>query len=449
MTILMQHLYEIWGVPAGGVLFRDTPVGRICTDSRKVKRGDFFVPLIGDRFDGHCFLNQLPQLGIQAAVVSFGWQGSLPADLLYWRVDNTLHAYQQLAYLHRKSLDIPIVAVTGSAGKTTTRELISAALAPLGNIQSSVNNNNNDVGVPLTMLDANDSHQAMVIEMGMRGPGEIARLSQCVEPNIAVITNIGRAHIGLLGSVEAIAAAKCEITTALNPKGVVVIPSGMKLLETALNSVWNGRVLRVSLEDDILADVDLVGRYEGDYIVINGVTFALPLQGRHNSINFLLAIAVAREFGVELERLTNLRVEIPGGRNRKLRQGGITILDETYNASPESVFAALNLLADQPGRHFAVLGKMLELGKYSIELHREVALRAAQLELDGLVLVIGEPELSVMFKAIKDIVPVEIVSTPEAALQPLCKWLMPGDVLLLKASNSIGLERLLPLLPRV
>ena len=212
MTLRIQQLIDLWGEPQGAVVNPDQPVGTVCTDSRQLKAGDFFVPLVGERFDGHRFLEQLPALGGQGAVVSLDWTAPLPSGLLHWRVDDTLAAYQQLALLHRRQLGLPLVAVTGSAGKTTTRELIRAVLAPLGAIQASDGNNNNDIGVPLTVLGAGSDHAALVIEMGMRGPGEIARLSRCTEPDVAVITNIGTAHIGRLGSREAIATAKCEIT---------------------------------------------------------------------------------------------------------------------------------------------------------------------------------------------------------------------------------------------
>ena len=195
MTLTLRQLLDAWGTPQGGSFEPDALVGRVCTDSRQLQAGDFFVPLVGERFDGHHFLAQLPEHKVQAAVVSRSWTEPLPSGLLHWRVDDTLLAYQQLALLHRRALAKPLVAVTGSAGKTTTRELIRAALAPLGAIQASEGNNNNDVGVPLTVLGATAADAALVIEMGMRGPGEIERLSRCTEPDLAVITNIGTAHI--------------------------------------------------------------------------------------------------------------------------------------------------------------------------------------------------------------------------------------------------------------
>ena len=454
MTLTLCQLIDAWGTPEGGTFEPDTALGRVCTDSRQLQVGDFFVPLVGERFDGHHFLDQLPEREGQAAVVNRSWSQPLPPNLLHWRVDDTLLAYQQLALLHRRSLAQPLVAVTGSAGKTTTRELIRAALAPLGPIQASEGNNNNDVGVPLTVLKADVDHRALVIEMGMRGPGEIERLSRCTEPDLAVITNIGTAHIGRLGSREAIAAAKCEITAGLHPKGTVVIPAGDPLLERALAAVWSGRVLRVRLVDDPqvdadLADADLIGAIDGNQLLIDGDRLPLQLEGRHNARNLLLAVTVADQLGVSRKALPGMQVMVPGGRNRRLQQGGLPLLDETYNASPEAVLAALDLLAAQPGRRFAVLGTMLELGERSLELHREVAARAVQLGLDGLVLVDAGAEGAAMAEVAASLPNLQLVTNPEAAAAPLSAWLTSGDVLLLKASRGVALERLIPLLPRL
>ena len=449
MTLTLRQLLDAWGTPQGGSFEPDALVGRVCTDSRQLQAGDFFVPLVGERFDGHHFLAQLPEHKVQAAVVSRSWTEPLPSGLLHWRVDDTLLAYQQLALLHRRALAKPLVAVTGSAGKTTTRELIRAALAPLGAIQASEGNNNNDVGVPLTVLGASAADAALVIEMGMRGPGEIERLSRCTEPDLAVITNIGTAHIGRLGSREAIAAAKCEITAGLHPKGTVVIPAGDPLLESALAAVWSGRVLRVRLADDPEVESDLVGDVNGDQLLIDADRLPLQLEGRHNARNLLLAVAVADQLGVSRKALQAMQVTVPGGRNRRLQQGGLTLLDETYNASPEAVLAALELLAAQPGRRFAVLGTMLELGDRSLELHQEVAARAVQLGLDGLVLVDGGAEGKAMAEVAAPLPHLQLVSHPEDAAAPLAAWLNSGDVLLLKASRGVALERLIPLLPRL
>jgi len=462
----LRALIERWGAPQDPLAALDpqATVGPICTDSRQLAAGDLFVPLMGERFDGHRFLAQAAERGAQAALVQRQRAGDAPPDLPHWLVDDTTAAYQALAQLHRRELALPVVAVTGSAGKTTTRELIRACLAPLGPVVASSGNENNDIGVPLTLLKAGAGDRAAVVEMGMRGLGEIERLSDCAEPDIAVITNIGSAHIGRLGSRAAIATAKCEITSRLKPMGLVVIPAGDPLLEEALARVWAGRVCRVALSDDDLngasrqtcPPADLIGELQPrrdagglQTLLLNDVALALPLEGRHNARNLLLALAVAKELGVPLQALTALAVAVPGGRNRRLQRGGLTLLDETYNASPEAVLAALDLLAAQPGRRFAVLGTMLELGEQSEALHRRVGERAAQLGLDGLVVVAAGTEARALAEGAAGLPQLAVVANPEQATEPLGRWLQPGDVLLLKASRGVALERLIPLLPEL
>ena len=443
-----------WGDPQGASTGwdPDVVVGSICTDSRRLAAGQLFVPLVGEHFDGHTFLAQAAAIGAQAAIVQKDRKDLVPEGLLHWLVDDTLEAYQQLALLHRQQLSAPVVAVTGSAGKTTTRELIRSALRPLGPVQASQGNENNDIGVPLTLLNAGEQHQAVVVEMGMRGLGEIERLSHTAAPDVAVVTNVGTAHIGRLGSREAIAQAKLEITAGLREDGLLVVPAGDPLLEAALARVWSGRVARVALADeDGVADADWIGDWDDGQGVISvkGSRLQVPLDGRHNARNLLLALAVAAELGVPLDELTRMEVEVPGGRNRRLQLGGLTLLDETYNASPEAVLAALDLLAAQPGRRFAVLGTMLELGDQSVALHRQVAERAAALGLDGLVIVASGAEAEAMAEAAAPLPRLEVVAQPELAAAPLVQWLSSGDVLLLKASRGVALERLIPHLPEV
>ena len=464
MSLRLAQLQELWGQPATGPLAVDQAELKlapqaICTDSRQLSGGDLFLPLIGERFDGHGFLAAALKAGAAALTAQAGHlapasQASVlaaaaAAHVPLWLVPDTLQAYQDLAGLWRLQLAAPVVAVTGSAGKTTTRELIRSALAPLGPIWASSGNENNDVGVPLTLLGAGPDQAALVVEMGMRGLGEIERLSRCASPDVAVITNIGTAHIGRLGSREAIATAKCEIVAGLRPDGLVVIPAGDPLLDRALARVWSGRVVRVALQGEgYEAAADLVGSLDcqEEILELAGVALPVPLEGVHHARNLMLAMAVARELGLEPERWRPLQVDLPGGRSRRLQQNGVLILDETYNASPEAVLAALELLAQQPGRRFAVLGTMLELGEQSLALHRSVAERARQLDLDGLVIVDQGEEGAAMVEAATGLSRLRQVDCPEDAAEPLQQWLQPGDVLLLKASRGVALERLIPLL---
>ena len=500
MTLPLDPLLALWGEPLGEPTRRPASLAAVSTDSRADLNGALFVPLVGERFDGHCFLETALAGGAAAAVAQ---RDRLSPEQLeavvalgrpVWLVDDTLLAYQELGRLWRRQLAVPVVAVTGSAGKTTTRELIRASLACLGPVVASSGNENNDVGAPLTLLKADATTRALVVEMGMRGLGEIERLSRCAEPDVAVITNIGTAHIGRLGSREAIATAKCEISAALRPDGLVVIPAGDSLLEAALAAGWSGRVQRVALADDELMPgtppPDLVGRLvahspasDGDSerpeaerldaehlaterqaperqaaertaaerLEVEGLPpISLPLAGRHNARNLLLALAVALELGVAPAALSDLTVEVPGGRNRRQQLGGVTVLDETYNASPEAMLAALDLLAAQPlasgAARYAVLGTMLELGESSLALHRRVAERARNLGLEGLVIVDGGAEGAAMLEAAAGLERLVRVARPEEALEPLLGWLRPGDALLLKASRGVALERLLPLL---
>ena len=490
MTLPLDPLLALWGEPLGDPTRRPASLAAVSTDSRADLNGALFVPLVGERFDGHRFLETALAGGAAAAVAQ---RDRLSPEQLeavvalgrpVWLVDDTLLAYQELGRLWRRQLGVPVVAVTGSAGKTTTRELIRASLACLGSVVASSGNENNDVGAPLTLLKADATTCALVVEMGMRGLGEIERLSRCAEPDVAVITNIGTAHIGRLGSREAIATAKCEISAALRPDGLVVIPAGDSLLEAALAAGWSGRVQRVALADDELAPgtppPDLVGRLAApspasgsdserpeaerldaerldaehlatERLEVEGLPpITLPLAGRHNARNLLLALAVALELGVAPAALSDLAVEVPGGRNRRLQLGGVTVLDETYNASPEAMLAALDLLAAQPlpadAARYAVLGTMLELGESSLALHRQVAERARNLGLDGLVIVDGGAEGAAMLEAAAGLERLVRVARPEEALEPLLGWLRRGDALLLKASRGVALERLLPLL---
>ena len=425
----------------------------ISTDSRALQPGDLFIPLRGERFDGHDFLDAAVSVGVAGALIARDWAGYVPEQLATVVVDDTLSAYQQIALAWRRQLHCPVVAVTGSAGKTTTRELIKACLSPLGAIESSVGNENNDIGVPRTMLRSDSSHAGLVLEMGMRGLGEIHRLSVCAEPDVAVITNIGTAHIGRLGSRAAIAQAKCEITDRLKPSGLLVIPAGDPLLEAEVSLVWSGRVQRVALSDDLLEPgtpaPDWVAQLQGQSLEFasQGLTLTNPLEGRHNARNFLLALAAAQELGVTAEQLRDLSVSLPGGRARRLNVNGVSLLDETYNASPEAMLASLELLKQQPGgQRYAVVGTMLELGDQSLNLHRQVGEKAAALGLDGLVVVAADPEASAVMEGAAGLSKLVCVSSPEEAAEPLKQWLSPGDHLLLKASRGIALERLIPLL---
>ena len=462
MDIIFKDLIKLWGMPVNQENINlDLPIGIISTDTRTIKKGNFFVPLIGNRFDGHDYLKMAMDIGIQAAIVSEKFKGLVPTGLLHWVVPDTLYAYQQIASLHRRKLNLPVVAVTGSVGKTTTRELIRVVLSSLGEIISSRENENNDVGVTKTLLRGSKRAAAYVLEMGMRGFGQIERLSQVAEPDIAVITNVGQAHIGILGSRENIAKAKSEITSHLRSDGVVIIPFGDSHLEKALKVKWSGRIIRVAIEDfslNWLGCNDGFGArdFEPDYISqidmqnnlmsFEGRKFKLPLEGKHNAMNFLMALTVATEMGLSIENLDTSNINMPMGRNKLIDCGKYLVLDETYNASPESVMASLDLLVSKPGRHFAVLGTMLELGSKSISLHKKVFQRAVELGLTGIVFVSCGEESNIVKTIIKELPNHDVVETSKEAAISLLPWLSPGDNILIKGSRKLELEKILPYL---
>ena len=463
MEIILKDLIKLWGKPVNQKeIDLDLPIGIVSTDTRTIKKGNFYIPLVGNTFDGHDFLDIAYDIGIQAAIISDKFKGYIPTGLPHWVVSDTLYSYQQIALLHRRNLNLPVVAVTGSVGKTTTRELIRGILSSLGEIVSSQENENNDIGVPKTLLRGTVRDAAYVIEMGMRGLGQIERLSSVAEPDIAVITNVGQAHIGILGSREKIAKAKSEITSNLKSDGVVIIPFGDSLLEKALRERWSGRIIRVAIDDFSL---DWLGSYddyvsvkdvEPDYIAhidmqnnlisFEGIKLKLPLEGRHNAMNFLMALTVATELGISIKNLNKLNINIPMGRNRLVYCGKFLVLDETYNASPESVIASLELLVSKPGRHFAVLGTMLELGSESILLHQKVLQRAIDLGLMGIVFVSCGEESNIIKKIIKELPNHDLVKTPKDAAESLLSWLLPGDTILIKGSRKLELEKVLPYL---
>ena len=463
MDILFKDLIKLWGKPVNQEkIDPNSPIGFISTDTRTIKKGNFFVPLVGNKFDGHDFLDMAFDLGVQAAIVSEKFNGSVPIGLPHWVVSDTLYAYQKVALLHRRSLKLPVVAVTGSVGKTTTRELIRVILSSLGEIVSSRENENNDVGVPKTLLRGTRRDAAFVLEMGMRGLGQIERLSGVSEPDIAVITNIGQAHIGLLGSRENIAKAKSEITSNLKSNGVVIIPFGDNLLEKTLREKWSGRIIRVAIEnysldwlgcgDDYVVEKSIAPDYisqidmQNNLISFQGVKLKLPLEGRHNAMNFLMALAVATELGVSLKNLDKLNINMPMGRNRLIDYGQFLVLDETYNSSPDSVIASLELLVSKPGRHFAVLGTMLELGFESTSLHQKVLQRAVELGLTGIVFVTCGEESNSVKEIIRQLPNYDVVKTPKDAAKTLLSWLSPGDNILIKGSRKLELEKVLPYL---
>ncbi|MBD1916804.1 UDP-N-acetylmuramoyl-tripeptide--D-alanyl-D-alanine ligase [Phormidium sp. FACHB-322] len=421
---------------------REKSVLNITTDSRDVRGNALFVALTGDRFDGHGFVEAAIAQGAIAAVVE---QDKLIPHLPCLPVADTLVAYQALGHWWRTQQQASIVAITGSVGKTTTKELIAAALGTQGSVHKTQANYNNDIGVPKTLLQLRPDHAFGVIEMGMRGPGEIARLARIAVPDVAVITNVGTAHIGRLGSEQAIADAKCELL-AESPQSIAVLNhDNARLLATA-RTVWAGRTITFGLEGG-----DVQGQLvDSETLEVQSVHLPLPLPGRHNALNLLAAIAVMQALNLDWQVLSQgIAVELPSGRARQiLLPNGIVLLDETYNAGVESMTAALQLLAETPGqRRIAVLGTMKELGERSVDLHRQVGQVVGNLGLDALLTLADADESLALAEGAAGVKTLSFADH-QSLTQHLQGMLQPGDRVLLKASRSVALDRVVDTLAK-
>ncbi|UBF25047.1 UDP-N-acetylmuramoyl-tripeptide--D-alanyl-D-alanine ligase [Kovacikia minuta CCNUW1] len=427
------------------------PAAGITTDTRSLQPGEVFLALRGEKFDGHNFIGTAVDKGAIAAIVDaqfpvldFGFDGQNSKFSLL-QVSDTLQAYQAIARWWRDQFTIPVIAITGSVGKTTTKELIAAVLStphtphPTPHILKSQANYNNEIGVPKTLLQLSPEHDYAVIEMGMRGLGEIALLTQIARPDIAVITNVGTAHIERLGSEAAIAQAKCELLAEMPPSGIAILNhDNPRLMKTAA-TVWQGKTLTFGLEGG-----DIHGQLiNPEVLVVENHSFPLPLPGRHNAINYLAALAVAKAVGIDWSLLTHgITVDLPSGRaQRHELPEDVVILDETYNAGLESMLASLQMLAETPGqRRIAVLGTMKELGERSPEFHQKVGARVQQLNLDGLLILADEAEAEAMAAGSTPLA-AERFATHADVVTRLKELVKPGDRLLFKASRAVGMDR--------
>ena len=427
----------------------------ISIDSRSVNENDLFIAIEGNNFDGHNFIDQVIGKGVKAVVIRNGMQNLIPDNYPYWSVTDTLEAFQKIALFQRKRLGLKVIGVTGSVGKTTTKEMIGEIMKRFFNVKISNENNNNEIGMGLTILSTKKKDELLVLEMGMRGKGQIKNLSKYSLPDIAIITNIGSSHIGLLGSRENIANAKTEIVEYLNPRGVIIIPDDEPLINEKLKKNWNGRIIRVSLlnenqknkfnfvdQDKIVGFMDK----ECKKIIIDNKSFEISFKGKHNFINFLFAYAVAKELGINFSDFNKFNFQNLLGRNRIIQKDKVTILDETYNASPESVRACVEVLLDCPGKHFVILGSMKELGKDSIHYHLEILNYLCKINIEFccfLVDVKEEESIKKEFNLNKKII---FFNDANNIPQLLNQNTSAGDSVLVKGSRYWKLENIIPLI---
>ncbi len=433
-----------------------TPVIGITTDTRSIQPGEVFLALQGEHFNGHDFVEQAINQGAIAAIVTPDFAQTHP-HLPLLAVINPLTAYQKIARWWRDQFQIPIIGVTGSVGKTTTKELITSVLTTQGKVLKTQANYNNEIGVPKTVLQLTADHDFAVIEMAMRGKGQIAELTQIASPSIGVITNVGTAHIGLLGSEQAIAEAKCELLAEMPKTSLAILNQDQPRLIKTAATVWSGSTITYGLEAG-----DLRGELiDAQTLRVEGVNLPLPLPGAHNASNFLAALAVFRGiYGWDLSPetlyapfLEGITVQLPDGRAKRYQWGeDIVILDETYNAGLESMLAALRLLAQTPGkRHIAVLGTMKELGERSLEFHEQVGRTARELNLEGLFILADFEEANALATGagglpFVEIIDIQMSNAHQQMAEQLKEFMQPGDRILFKASHSVQLNRVVELL---
>ncbi|MEQ8953445.1 MAG: UDP-N-acetylmuramoyl-tripeptide--D-alanyl-D-alanine ligase [Gammaproteobacteria bacterium] len=374
----------------------DVSFSRLCTDTRTLKRGDLFLALVGENFDGHQFVSQAQQLGAAAAVVSKPQETPLPQLL----VEDTHRALAQIARLNRRSSAARVIALTGSQGKTTVKELLGSILSIVNRTLTTAANLNNTIGVPLTLLQIGPAHGYAVIEMGADRAGEIAFSVAAAEPDIVLITNASAAHISGFGSLSGIVQAKGEIIDGLSEQGKAILNADDAAVRTWVRRVADRRFVLFSLENPqgyarYFARDIRPGTADGSgacmectLVTPKGESpLRLPLLGRHNVLNAIAAAAAAMEAGASLEQVVQglTRIQPIAGRlNPQPGIGGSLVIDDSYNASPSSYRAAIDVLASYPGKKFLVAGDMRELGQDSDAAHVAVGEYAAGKNLDGL-----------------------------------------------------------------
>lgn len=426
----------------------DITYARVITDSRSAGPGHLFVALVGERFDGHDFVPEAFERGAAAAVVSRDMPA--PAGQRLYRVPATLEALGALAHHRRMAFSVPVVGISGSAGKTTTKDLVRAALSPRYRVHATEGNLNNLVGLPLTVLAAPDETGVLVLEMGTNQPGEIAALTRIAEPTLAVVTRVAEGHLEGLGDLEGVLREKLALLDGLGADGVAIVAADPPVLaERARTLASEVRVAGTAADADAQLRGDVVGidREGRPTFRWRGREITLRLRGRHSVDNALLALAVADALGVpEEEAAAGVATVEPGRmRGELVRLGGLTLLVDCYNANPASVAAALDLLAQVPssGGRVVVLGTMRELGERAAELHERTLRDVVRRPMD-LIVVTGE--FATAAERTQTTATNRIIVEPDvdAAYRRLRPRLRGDELVLLKASRGVRLERLIP-----
>jgi len=446
MLSLDDVLKATGGAPEAGL--GPTLITGISTDTRSLQAGSLYVPLKGAKFDGHDFLEEAVRRGATLALISR--EVDVPKGLGVIRVQDTLASYGDLARYWREKLGLKVVAITGSSGKTSTKEMVASLLGHYMPVGKTHANYNNEIGLPRTLLETPPETRACVLEMGMRGPGEIAYLTSIARPDVGILTNVGTAHIGRLGSREAIARAKGELLRIGGPTMSAVVNHD-DTYAMAQASDHPGPMATFSLHDSkATVWAEGTGRtfvahwQEGPSMKAGSVRVTLPFLGDHHRANALAAIATAWHLGLSLPAALAIAPEALPGRARTLSVGGVDIVDETYNANPESMRLTLEAFCQEEckGRRFVAVGQMGELGDYAVTAHRELGEQLARLPIAGVV-TMGE-----LGQHVADALPgiSAHVADHAAGAEALASWLKPGDRLFVKGSRSMQMEVLISLL---
>ncbi len=425
-------------------------VDKVSTDSRTIKRGELFVALRGENFDGHNFVEAVATTGAAGAIVDTNWKGNVPEDFALILAKDTLVAYQQLAANYRKSLKLNVIAITGSNGKTSTKDFAAAVLARRFRVTKTQGNFNNHVGLPRTILEATSRDEIAVWEIGMNHPGEVAALAKIAAPNVGIITNVGVAHIEFMGSRERIAEEKGALAEAIGAEGTVILNADDPFTKGIATRAHGKVILAGTTAGTIRASEVNQSGSGTDFTILEGAhrcRAQLRVPGLHMVQNALLAVAAGRVFGLSLEECAAGLVAAPLTRARlqvkEIR--GVQFLDDSYNANPDSMKAALRTLVelDAEGRRIAVLGKMLELGDESERGHREVGETAAALKVDHLI-AIGNVAATIAEAAKRAGLDSSstVASTAEAA-ELLADLAQPGDLVLIKGSRLARTEQVI------
>ncbi len=436
---------ELRGAARSGV------VRRVCTDTRDLKSGDLFVALKGDRFDGHDFVAEAVQGGVAAAVVNACEAHRFPGMPLIV-VGNTRLALGGMAAVYRAGFQLPVVAVAGSNGKTTTKEILGTVLSGCFETLRSPESYNNDIGVPRTLFELGSRHMAAVLEVGTNHPGELAPLLRVVQPRIGVLTHIGEEHLEHFGSVAGVIEEEGWLGEFLPPDGVLVLP-GDAPWAGPIVSRTRARVVRVGAgpgSDWQLLGADADG--EGTSFSVRapghdlGGTYRVNLLGRHQVSNAMLAMAAAAEFGLGREEMERGLAQCRPARWRMNRWqfDGVEVIEDCYNANLDSTLAALETLHEFPcrGRRVAVIGGMAEQGVHTARAHATVGRRAAEWGVNRLIGIGDAAAVTVESAASAGLEQALSVDSLETAAAALRSFLRPGDCLLIKGSRSAHLEKL-------